>query len=45
LASPATIAAITEDLAKDGVDAGYGELNASAIVKVIAQRAGVDLSE
>ena len=45
LSSPATIAAITEDLAKDGVDAGYGELNASAIVKVIAQRAGVDLSE
>lgn len=44
-ASPVTIAATTEELAKEGVDSGYGELNASAIVKVISKRAGVDLVE
>ena len=43
--SPVSIAATTEELAKEGVDSGYGELNASAIVKVIAKRAGVDLVE
>lgn len=45
LDSPVTIAITTEALAKEGVDAGMGELNASAIVKVISNRAGVDLSE
>jgi 3-hydroxyisobutyrate dehydrogenase-like beta-hydroxyacid dehydrogenase len=45
LNSPATIAVLTEELAKAGVEAGMGELNASAIVKVISNRAGVDLSE
>lgn len=45
LDSPVSIAAITEELAKEGVDAGMGELNASAIVKVISNRAGVNLSE
>ena len=45
LNSPATIAILTEELAKAGVEAGMGELNASAIVKVISNRAGVDLSE
>lgn len=45
LDSPVSIAVTTEDLAKEGVDAGMGELNASAIVKVISNRAGVDLSE
>jgi glyoxylate/succinic semialdehyde reductase len=43
--SPVSIAVTTEELAKAGVDAGDGELNASAIVKVIAKRAGVDLVE
>ena len=43
--SPVSIATTTEELAKEGVDSGYGELNASAIVKVIAKRAGVDLVE
>jgi 3-hydroxyisobutyrate dehydrogenase-like beta-hydroxyacid dehydrogenase len=43
--SPVTIASTTEELAKEGVDAGLGELNASAIVKVISKRAGVDLVE
>ena len=45
LDSPVSIAITTEELAKEGVDAGMGELNASAIVKVISNRAGVDLSE
>ena len=45
LGTSATIAETTEDLAREGVDAGLGELNASAIVKVIANRAGVDLVE
>jgi 3-hydroxyisobutyrate dehydrogenase-like beta-hydroxyacid dehydrogenase len=45
LNSPATIAVLTEELAQAGVEAGMGELNASAIVKVISNRAGVDLSE
>jgi 6-phosphogluconate dehydrogenase len=45
LNTPVTIAATTEDLAKEGVDSGFGELNASAIVKVISNRAGVNLSE
>lgn len=45
LDSPVSIAVTTEELAKEGVDAGMGELNASAIVKVISNRAGVDLSE
>lgn len=40
-----SIAVTTEELAKEGVDSGMGELNASAIVKVISNRAGVDLSE
>lgn len=43
LNSPVSIAVTTEDLAKEGVDTGMGELNASAIVKVISNRAGVDL--
>jgi 3-hydroxyisobutyrate dehydrogenase-like beta-hydroxyacid dehydrogenase len=43
--SPVTIASTTEELAKEGVGAGLGELNASAIVKVISKRAGVDLVE
>lgn len=43
--SPVSIAVTTEEIAKEGVDAGYGELNASAMVKVIAKRAGVDLVE
>ena len=43
--SPVTIASTTEELAKEGVDSGLGELNASAIVKVISKRAGVDLVE
>ena len=45
LDSPVSVAITTEELAKEGVDAGMGELNASAIVKVISNRAGVDLSE
>lgn len=45
LDSPVSIAVTTEELAKEGVDAGMGELNASAIVKVISNRAGVNLSE
>lgn len=45
LDSPVSIAVKTEELAKEGVDTGMGELNASAIVKVISNRAGVDLSE
>ena len=45
LDSPVSIAVTTEELAKEGVNAGMGELNASAIVKVISNRAGVDLSE
>lgn len=45
LKSPVSIAVTTEELAKEGVDAGMGELNASAIVKVISNRAGVNLSE
>jgi 3-hydroxyisobutyrate dehydrogenase-like beta-hydroxyacid dehydrogenase len=45
LDSPVSIAITTEELAKEGVDVGMGELNASAIVKVISNRAGVDLSE
>jgi len=45
LTPPVTIASTTEELAKEGVDAGLGELNASAIVKVISKRAGVDLVE
>ncbi len=45
LDTPASIAITTEELAKAGVDAGMGELNASAIVKVISNRAGVNLSE
>ena len=45
LNSPVSIAVTTEELAKEGVDAGMGELNASAIVKVISNRAGVNLSE
>jgi 3-hydroxyisobutyrate dehydrogenase-like beta-hydroxyacid dehydrogenase len=43
--SPVTSASTTEELAKEGVDSGLGELNASAIVKVISKRAGVDLVE
>lgn len=43
--APASSAVVTEELAKAGVDAGLGELNASAIVKVIADRVGVDLVE
>ncbi|TRZ85979.1 MAG: NAD(P)-dependent oxidoreductase [Streptomycetaceae bacterium] len=43
--SPVSIAVTTEELAQEGVDDGMGELNASAIVKVISNRAGVDLSE
>jgi 3-hydroxyisobutyrate dehydrogenase-like beta-hydroxyacid dehydrogenase len=45
LDSPVSIAVTTEELAREGVDAGMGELNASAIVKVISNRAGVNLSE
>jgi glyoxylate/succinic semialdehyde reductase len=45
LSTPVSIAVTAEDLAKEGVDQGMGELNASAIVKVISNRAGVDLSE
>lgn len=45
LNSPVSIAVTTEDLAIEGVDSGMGELNASAIVKVISNRAGVNLSE
>jgi glyoxylate/succinic semialdehyde reductase len=45
LNSPVSIAKTTEQLAKAGVDAGMGELNASAIVKVIADQSGVDLVE
>jgi len=45
LNSPVSIAVTTEELAREGVDAGMGELNASAIVKVISNRAGVNLSE
>lgn len=45
LESPVSIAMTTEELAREGVDAGMGELNASAIVKVISNRAGVNLSE
>jgi len=45
LDSPVSIAVTTEELAKEGVDAGMGELNASAIVKVISNRARVNLSE
>lgn len=45
LNTSASIAKTTEDLAAEGVAAGMGELNASAIVKVISNRAGVDLSE
>jgi 3-hydroxyisobutyrate dehydrogenase-like beta-hydroxyacid dehydrogenase len=45
LDTPVSIAITTEELAKAGVDAGMGELNASAIVKVISNRAGVNLSE
>jgi 3-hydroxyisobutyrate dehydrogenase-like beta-hydroxyacid dehydrogenase len=45
LNTPVTIAVTAEDLAKEGVDGGMGDLNASAIVKVISNRAGVDLSE
>lgn len=45
LNTPVSIAVTTEELAKEGVDAGMGELNASAIVKVISNRAGVNLSE
>lgn len=43
--APTSSAIVTEDLAKAGVDAGLGELNASAIVKVMADRVGVDLVE
>ena len=43
LNSPVSIAVTTEDLAREGVESGMGELNASAIVKVISNRAGVDL--
>lgn len=43
--APTSSAVVTEDLAKAGVDAGLGELNASAIVKVMADRVGVDLVE
>lgn len=43
LNSPVSIAITTEDLANEGVNTGMGELNASAIVKVISNRAGVDL--
>lgn len=45
LNSPVTIAVTTEELAAEGVAAGMGDLNASAIVKVISNRAGVDLNE
>jgi len=45
LNSPVSIAVTTEELANEGVDAGMGELNASAIVKVISNRAGVHLNE
>jgi 3-hydroxyisobutyrate dehydrogenase-like beta-hydroxyacid dehydrogenase len=45
LDSPVSIAVTTEELAKEGVAAGMGELNASAIVKVISNRAGVNLGE
>lgn len=45
LNSPVSIAITTEELAKEGVDLGMGELNASVIVKVISNRAGVNLSE
>jgi 3-hydroxyisobutyrate dehydrogenase-like beta-hydroxyacid dehydrogenase len=45
LNSPVSIAKTTEQLAKSGVDAGMGELNASAIVKVIADQSGVNLVE
>lgn len=41
----ASSAVFTEDLAIEGVANGMGELNASAIVKVMADRAGVDLVE
>lgn len=43
--APASSAVVTEDLAKQGVAEGLGELNASAIVKVMADRVGVDLVE
>jgi 3-hydroxyisobutyrate dehydrogenase-like beta-hydroxyacid dehydrogenase len=42
---PATSAQVTEDLAEEGVGKGLGELNASAIVKVLSDRVGVDLVE
>lgn len=45
LNSPVSIAKTTEQLAKAGVDSGMGELNASAIVKVIADQSGVNLVE
>lgn len=45
LNSPVSIAKTTEQLAKAGVDSGMGELNASAIVKVIADQSGVSLVE
>lgn len=41
---PLTGVATTTDLAREGVDRGYGDENASAVVKVIAERAGVDLA-
>ncbi|NBO09347.1 MAG: NAD(P)-dependent oxidoreductase, partial [Actinobacteria bacterium] len=41
----ATSAQVTEDLAEEGVNKGLGELNASAIVKVLSDRVGVDLVE
>lgn len=43
--APTSSAVVTEDLARAGVEAGLGELNASAIVKVMADRVGVDLVE
>lgn len=34
----------TTELVREGVERGYGGLNASALVRVIAERAGVDLT-
>ena len=45
LSSPVSIADAVKPLLEEGVARGYGELNASAVVKVIAENAGVDLIE
>ena len=45
LGSPVSIADAVKPLLEQGVAKGYGELNASAVVKVIAENTGVDLIE